>query len=140
VESDQLKQCTNAPQLRYAQEAVRALGIQLHPREVRGPNEIDGAFMAMTKEHVGAVIIVLDSMLVANRTRIAELAARSRLPTMYGLTDHVRAGGLTAYGPDVADMYRRAATYVDKILKASKVVDLPVEQPTKFDLVVNLAL
>jgi len=92
----------------------------------------------MTKERVGAVIVLLDSMLVANRTRIAELAIRSRRPAMYGLTDHVKAGGLMAYGPNVADMHRRAATYVDKILKGSKLTDLPVEQPTKFELVVNL--
>jgi putative ABC transport system substrate-binding protein len=69
---------------------------------------------------------------------MAELAAKTRLPTMYGLTDHVKAGGLMAYGPDIADMYRRAARYVDRILKGSKVTDLPVEQPTKFELIVNL--
>ena len=129
---------SNAPQLRHAQDAVRTLGIRLHPLEVRGPGEIEGAFAVMTKEHVGAILVVLDSMLVANRTRIAELAAKSHLPAMYGLTDHVKAGGLMAYGPDVADMYRRAATYVDKLLKGSKVTDLPVEQPTKFELIVNL--
>ena len=129
---------SNAPQLRHAQDAVRTLGIRLHPLEVRGPGELEGAFAATTKEHAGAVIVLLDSMLVANRTRIAELAAKSHLPTMYGLTDHVKAGGLMGYGPDVADMYRRAATYVAKILKGSKVTDLPVEQPTKFELVINL--
>ncbi len=129
---------SNAPQLRYAQDAARTLGIRLHPFEVRGPGEIEKVFAAMIKEHVGAVIVVLDSMLVANRIRMAELAAKTRLPTMYGLTDHVKAGGLMAYGPDIADMYRRAARYVDRILKGSKVTDLPVEQPTKFELIVNL--
>ena len=129
---------SNAPQLLHAQDAARTLGVRLHSLEVRGPGEIEGAFAAMTKERAGAVIVLLDSMLVANRTRIAELAARSRRPAMYGLTDHVKAGGLMAYGPNVADMHRRAATYVDKILKGSKLTDLPVEQPTKFELVVNL--
>ena len=130
---------SNAPQLRHAQEAVRTLGLRLQALEVRRPAELDDAFAAITKEHAGAVIVVLDSMLIANRTRIADLAARRHLPTMYGLSDHVRAGGLMAYGPDVADMYRRAATYVDKILKGSKLTELPVEQPTKFELIVNLS-
>ncbi len=129
---------SNAPQLLHAQDAARKLGVRLHSLEVRGPGEIEGAFAAMTKERAGALIVLLDSMLVANRTRIAELAVRSRRPAMYGLTDHVKAGGLMAYGPNVADMHRRAATYVDKILKGSKLTDLPVEQPTKFELVVNL--
>ena len=130
---------SNAPQLRHAGDAVRTLGLRLHPLEVRGPGDLEGAFATMSKEHADGVIVVLDSMLAANRTRIAELAVRNRLPTMYGLADHVKAGGLMAYGPDVADLYRRAATYVDKILKGSKVTDLPVEQPTKFELLVNLA-
>ena len=129
---------SNPPQLRDAQEAVRTLGIRLHPLETRSPGEIESAFAALIKEHVGAVIVVLDSMLAANRTRIAELAVKSRLPTVYGLTDHVRAGGLMAYGPDVADMYRRAAAYVDKVLRGSRVTDLPIEQPTRFELVINL--
>jgi putative tryptophan/tyrosine transport system substrate-binding protein len=129
---------SNAPQLRHATDAGRTLGIHLHPLEVRGPGELERAFATITKAHHNAVIVVLDSMLVANRTRIAELATKSHLPTMYGLTDHVKAGGLMAYGPDVADMYRRAATYVDKILKGTKVTDLPVEQPTKFELTINL--
>ena len=130
---------SNAAQLRHVEEAGRTLGLRLHPLEVRGPGDLEGAFVAVAREHAGALIVVLDSMLVANRTRIAELAARHRLPTMYGLIDHVKAGGLMAYGPDIADMYRRAAAYVDRILKGSRVSDLPVEQPTKFELVVNLA-
>ena len=129
---------SNVAQLRHAQEAIRTLGLRLHPVEVRGPGDLEGAFASIVKDHAGGVIVVLDSMLVANRTRVAELAARNRLPTMYGLADHVKAGGLMAYGPDVADMYRRAASYVDRILKGARVGDLPVEQPTKFVLVVNL--
>jgi putative ABC transport system substrate-binding protein len=129
---------SNAPQMQHAQEAARALRLELHPLEVRRAADIEGAFAATTRAHAGAIIVLLDSMLVANRTGIAEGAAKRRLPTMYGLVDHVRAGGLIAYGPNVADMYRRAATYVDKLLKGAKVADLPVEQPTKFELVVNL--
>jgi putative ABC transport system substrate-binding protein len=129
---------SNAPQLRYALDAVQTLGIRLHPLEVRGPGELENAFTEMAKERDGAVIVLLDSMLVANRTHIADLAAKRRLPGIYGLTDFVGAGGLMAYGPHVADMYRRASSYVDKLLKGSKPSDLPVEQPTRFELVINL--
>ena len=129
---------SNPGQLRHAQDAVRLLGLRLHPLEARGPDDIESAFAAMTREHVGGVIVLLDSMLAANRARIAELAAKNRLPAVYGLADHVKAGGFIAYGPNVADMYRRAAAYADKILKGSKVSDLPVEQPTKFELIVNV--
>ena len=106
--------------------------------DVRASGEIEGAFARMTKERAGAVIVLLDSMLIANRTRIAEFAAKNGLPGMSGLTDYVKAGGLIAYGPNVADMHRQAATYVDKILRGRKPADLPVEQPTKFELVINL--
>ena len=130
---------SNAPQLLHAQEAARILGVRLQPLEIRGPGEIEGAFAAMTKERAGAVMVLLDSMLVANRARIAELTTKSRLPGIYGLTDYAKAGGLMAYGPNVADMHRQAATYVDKILKGRRPTDLPVEQPTKFELIINLS-
>jgi putative ABC transport system substrate-binding protein len=129
---------SNAPQLRHAQDAARALGVRLQPLEARGPNEIDSAFAAMTRERAGTVIVLADTMLVAHRTRIADLAAKSRLPAVYGLTDHAEVGGLMAYGLNIADLYRRAATYVDKILKGAKPADLPVEQPMKFEFVINL--
>jgi putative ABC transport system substrate-binding protein len=129
---------SNAPQLQYAQDAARALTVRLQPLEARAPGEIDSAFAAMTRERAGAVIVLVDSMFAAHRTRIADLAAKSRLPAVYGLTDHAEAGGLIAYGPNVADLYRRAAVYVDKILKGAKPADLPVEQPSKFELVINL--
>jgi ABC-type uncharacterized transport system substrate-binding protein len=128
----------NAPQVRHAQDAARALGLRLQPLEARGPSDIDSAFAAITSEQAGAVIVLVDSMLLDHRTRIADLAARRRLPAVYGLSDHVEAGGLMAYGPNRLDIFRRATTYVDKILKGAKPGDLPVEQPTKFALVINL--
>jgi putative ABC transport system substrate-binding protein len=92
----------------------------------------------MSRERAGAVIVLAEPMLIAHRIQIADLAAKSRLPAMYGLTDHVKDGGLMAYGANVAYMYRRAAIYVDKVLKGAKPADLPIEQPTKFELVINL--
>ena len=118
--------------------AARSLGVQLQLLEVRGPNEFDGAFAAMTKESAGAFLVVADTMLVLHRTRLADLATRSRLPAAYSWREHVEAGGLMSYGPSLPDLFRRAATYVDKILKGAKPADLPVEQPTKFELVINL--
>jgi putative ABC transport system substrate-binding protein len=128
----------NAPQLRHAQDAARVLGMRLQFLEARGPGEIDGAFTAMTRARAGAVIVLVDGMLADHRARIADLAVKSRLPAIYGLSDYPEAGGLMAYGPSVLDRFRRAATYVDKLLKGAKPADLPVEQPTKFELTVNL--
>jgi putative ABC transport system substrate-binding protein len=118
--------------------AARSLGVQLQLLEARGPNELDGAFAAMATERVGALLVVADSLFLLQRTRLADLAARSRLPAAYGLREIVEAGGLMSYGPSVRDLYRRGATFVDKILKGAKPGDLPVEQPTKFELVINL--
>ena len=128
----------NAPEVRHAQDAARALGVRLQLLGARGPSEIDSAFAAMTNEQAGAVIVLVDAVLQNNRTRITNLAARHRLPAVYGLSEYAEAGGLMAYGPNRLDMFRRAATYVDKILKGAKPGDLPVEQPTKFALVINL--
>jgi putative ABC transport system substrate-binding protein len=130
----------SAPQLRQAEVVARALGMRLQPLGAHSPSEIDSAFAAMTRERAGALLVLLDPTLAARlqRARIAELAARSRLPAMYALRLHVDAGGLMAYGADIFDLYRRCAIYVDKILKGAKPGDLPVEQPTKFELVINL--
>ncbi len=128
-----------APQLRYAQDAARTLKMRLQPLEARGANDINSAFAAMTKEGAGAVIVLVDAMFVDQRTRIADLAARRRLPSVYGLMDFVEAGGLMFYGANDSDRFRRAAIFVDKILKSAKPGDLPIEQPTKFDLVINRA-
>ncbi len=128
----------SAPQLREAEVAARALGVRLQRLEAREPQEIDSAFAAMTRERAGALMVLVDAMLLAQRTRIAGLAARRRLPAVYGLREHAEAGGLMVYGANPLDLERRAATYVDKILKGRKPADLPVEQPTKFELVINL--
>ena len=130
---------SNAPQLAHAREAARILGVRLHPLEIRNPDAIDGAFAAVTRERTGAVMALLDSLLVANRVRIAQLAAHHRLPAIFGLTDYARAGGLMAYGPNVAEMHRHAATYVDKILRGRRPSELPVEQPTRFELIINVS-
>ena len=124
--------------IRELKVAARSLGVQLQLLEAQGPNEFDGAFAAMATERVGALLVMSDSMLNSHRTRLADLAARSRLPAAYGLRENVEAGGLVSYGPSVRDLFRRSATYVDKILKGAKPADLPVERPTKFDLVINL--
>jgi putative ABC transport system substrate-binding protein len=128
----------NTLQVRHAQDAARALGVRLQPLEVRGPSEIERAFAAMTTERAGALIVFVDTMLLDHQTRIADLAARRHLPMVFAQIDQAEAGGLMAYGPSVSDRFRRAATYVDKILKGAKPSDLPVEQPTKLELVINL--
>src|SRR5438128_10000645 len=118
--------------------AARSLGVQLQLLEARGPNEFDGAFAAMATERVGALVVLSDAIFNSHRTRLADLAARSRLPAAYGVRESVEAGGLMSYGPSFLDLYRRSAAYLDKILKGAKLADLPVEQPTKFELVINL--
>src|SRR5262247_3169238 len=124
--------------IREVNVAARSLGVQLQLLEARGPNEFDGAFAAMAKERVGALLVLSDAMLNSHRTRLADLAARSRLPAAYGVRESVEAGGLMSYGPSFRDFYRRVATYVDKILKGAKPAELPVELPTKFELVINM--
>src|SRR5262249_37045285 len=124
--------------VKHVKGAARSLGMQLHFLEARGPNEFDGAFAAMARERVGTLLVVSDTLFVLHRTRLADLAARSRLPAAYSAREYVEAGGLMSYGPSLADQYRRAASYVDKIFKGAKPADLPVEQLTKFELVMNL--
>jgi putative ABC transport system substrate-binding protein len=128
----------SAPQLRQAEAAARAFGMRLQPLEARGPQEIDSAFAAMTRERAGALVVLTDSIFTNQRRQIAELAAERRLPAVYGNTEHAEAGGLIAYGANFLDLERRAATFVDKILKGAKPADLPIEQPSKFELIINL--
>jgi putative tryptophan/tyrosine transport system substrate-binding protein len=117
---------------------ARELRVQLHSLEVRSANDFDKTFEDATRARAGALVIMPDPLFVTNLKRIADFAATSRLPSIFHLTEFVDSGGLVAYGPDRSDMFRRAATYVDKILKGAKPADLPVEQPMKFELVINL--
>ena len=117
---------------------ARQLGVQLQSLEVRSPNDFDQAFEAATKARAGALAVMPDQVFQANLKRIAGLAAKSRLPSIFHVSEFAEAGGLVTYGPDRADMFRRIATFVDKILKGAKPGDLPVEQPTRFELVVNM--
>jgi putative ABC transport system substrate-binding protein len=129
---------TEKDMLKGAEVAGRGLGVPLQFVEARGPADFDRAFSDMTRAHAGALTVLGSAMFFNERRRLVALAAKHRLPAMYGLREYVDAGGLMSYGPNVADLFRRAATYVDKILKGAKPGDLPVEQPTKFDLVINL--
>ena len=114
------------------------MGIQLQMFGVRGPDEFDHMFAAITSARAASLLVLADPIFSAYTARIADFADKSRLPSMYGLREHAAAGGLMAHGPNYADLYRRAASYVDKILKGAKPADLPVEQPTKFEFVINL--
>jgi putative tryptophan/tyrosine transport system substrate-binding protein len=124
--------------LRELQATGQALSIQLQLLEVRGPEDFETAFAAMTRERAEALITLGDPVTVSHRIRIVDLVAKSRVPAMYDLQEFVEAGGLMAYGPSLTDLFRRAAAYVDKILKGAKPDTLPVEQPMKFELIVNL--
>ena len=128
----------SAPQLREAEASARVLGVRLQTLEARVPQEIDRAFAAMTRERAGALVVLTDSIFTNQRRQIAELAAERRLPAVYGNSEHAEAGGLVAYSANFLDLERRAATFVDKILKGAKPADLPVEQSTKFELIINL--
>jgi len=124
--------------LKEAETAARALGVRLQLVEARGPADIDRAFSDMTRARAGALTVWSTPMFSSERRRLADLAAKNRLPAVYPQRDYVDAGGLMSDGPNFPDMFRRAATYVDKILKGAKPADLPVEQPAKFELIINL--
>jgi putative ABC transport system substrate-binding protein len=117
---------------------ARSLSVQLQLLNVKKPDDFESAFASMVRGKVDALIVLTQGMFTRNATRIVEMATKSRLPAIYHRNEFVKAGGLMSYGPDHTDLYRRAATYVDKILKGAKPSDLPVEQPTKFELVINL--
>jgi putative tryptophan/tyrosine transport system substrate-binding protein len=119
--------------------AARGLKLQIQSLEVQGPTpDLDAAFQSAGKERAGALVVMGDALLNGHRKRIADLALKSRLPSIYEASDWVRSGGLMSYAADDVESFRRAAVYVDKILKGAKPADLPVEQPTKFELVINL--
>ena len=121
-----------------AEVAGRALGVRLQFVEARGPADLDRAFSDMTRARAGALALASSIMFQTEKRRLVDLAAKHRLPGVYGFREYVEAGGLMSYGANAPDLFRRGATYVDKILKGVKPGDLPVEQPTKFDLVINL--
>ena len=124
--------------LKEARKAATRFGMTLRTFEVRDARELDGIFVTMTKERLARLMVLADPLTVRNRAHIVELAARSRIPAIYPFLEFTRVGGLMAYGPSIPELFRRAAGYVEKILKGAKPADLPVEQPTKFDLVINL--
>ena len=126
------------PRLKEAQAAVRMLGMTPLPIDVRGPSDFDAAFARMRKQRADAVMVVTDPLTLRHRETIVNLAAANRIPAVYEFAEFARAGGLVAYSASVPALFARAAMYVDKILKGTKPADLPVEQPTKFELVINL--
>jgi ABC-type uncharacterized transport system substrate-binding protein len=124
--------------LKETQLAAQALAVQLKMFEVRSPNDFEGVFLSMSKERPGALVVISSPMVLNNRGQIIALVTKQRLPAVYTLKEYVDAGGLMSYGVSLPALFRRAATYVDKILKGAKPADLPVEQPTKFEFVINL--
>ena len=129
---------SNAVQLEEIKVAAPALGVKLQPLEIRGPQDLDNAFQAATWGRDDALMVLDDPIIFAQRARIVSLAATSRLPVLYGITGYAEAGGLMSYGTNLPDHIRRAAVYVDKILKGGKPADIPVEQPTTFELAIHL--
>jgi len=124
--------------LKEADVAGRTLGLRLQSLEARGPADLERAFSDMTRARVGALTLSSSTMFQSEKRRLVDLAAKNRLPRVYGFREYVEAGGLMSYGANAPDLFRRGATYVDRTLKGAKPGDLPVEQPTKFDLVINL--
>jgi len=118
--------------------AARSLGGQIQVLEAQSPDQLDRAFTAATKEHAEVLLVLTDSMFVGQRQRVVDLAARSRMPALYSQKEFVVDGGLVSYGPNLSEMFRRAAIQVDKILRGAKPGDLPVEQPTRYELVINM--
>jgi putative ABC transport system substrate-binding protein len=127
-----------ALQLREVNAAAQSLRIRLQHVEAKGPQDFDNAFAAMARERADALLIGGSSTFLAHRTRLAEFAVKGRLPTMHSFRESVEGGGLMAYAVNMADFVGHAAVYVDKILKGAKPADLPVEQPTNFELIINL--
>jgi putative ABC transport system substrate-binding protein len=123
---------------KQTQAAAQALAVKLQPLEVRSPNELEGAFAAMARGRANALLVLPRPFTFVHARRIADFAAKSRLPAVYAFRESVEGGGLMAYAADAPDMFRRAASYVDKILKGARAADLPVEQPMRFELVINL--
>jgi putative tryptophan/tyrosine transport system substrate-binding protein len=126
------------PYLRETERAATALGLVMRAFELRGRNDLPGAFAAMADWRAHGLVTLTDGMLASNVDRVVELALKNKLPAVYPEADFVAGGGLCSYGPSLLDLFRRTASYVDKILKGAKVGDLPIERPTKFELAINL--
>jgi putative ABC transport system substrate-binding protein len=135
---DSMPESAREVRMKEAEGSARALGLQLQVVEARGPADFDRAFSELSAKGASALLVLNTPVLDMERQRIVDLAAKNRLPTVYTIRSYVDGGGLMSYGPNVADLNRRAASYVDKILKGAKPADLPVEQPTKFELFINL--
>jgi putative ABC transport system substrate-binding protein len=129
---------SHGPGLKAIEVVGPSLALRVQAVAVRRETEYDGAFSAISRERAGAVLVLSTPLFIAGARPLAELALKHKLPSMFGPRHHVEAGGLMSYSPDRADLYRRGAIYVDKILKGTKPTDLPVEQPTKFEFVINL--
>jgi putative ABC transport system substrate-binding protein len=132
---------TNRSHAAFARElkvAARSIGTQLQVLEAPSPDQLNGAFAAMSRARAAALLVLTDGMFFGQRRQVADLVARGGLPALFSQREFVDAGGLASYGPNIVDMFRRAAIHVDKILKGAKPGDIPVEQPTKFELVINL--
>ncbi len=134
----ELDERTEKDYLKAAEDAARALGVRPQLVEARGPQDFEWAFSEMTTARAGALTVLPFSMFRNERRRLVDLAAKNRLPAVYPEREYVDSGGLMAYGANLADLFRRAATYVDRILKGTRPGDLAIEQPTKFELVINL--
>ena len=128
----------NAQALKEVELAAGAFGVKVQYLEVRGPKDIETVFRAASEGRADAVLVLGSPVLVSRQTQVADLAAKNRLPAIYPQSDYMDAGGLMFYGVSITEMYRHAATYVDKILKGAKPADLPVEQPKKFEFIINL--
>ena len=135
---DSMPEHAREVRLKELDASAQALGVQLQVVEARKPADLDTAFLEISAKGARALVVLTTPVFGLERQRIADLAAKHRLPTVYATRNYVDVGGLMSYGPNFADLHRRAASYVDKILKGAKPSDLPVEQPTKFDLVINL--
>jgi putative ABC transport system substrate-binding protein len=127
-----------ARQVRELESAARSLSVRLQHLDARGPEEFEVAFAAMVRDRAQALLVTATSTFLVHRSRLAELAVKARLPTMNSFREQVEAGGLMAYAVNMADFVGHSAEYVDKILRGAKPADLPVEQPTRFELVINL--
>jgi putative ABC transport system substrate-binding protein len=128
---------SHATVLKNVQGAAQRIAVTILSLDARTPQEIEKAFSAMAREKAGAVIVARDGLLIQQARQIAALAVKYRMPSIHGIREYVEAGGLMSYGPSLTDNFRRAATYVDKIFKGAKPGDLPVEQPTKLELIIN---